>query len=126
MQEIFLFRGIPSALKGLELPAESRYEKGEIIYERDHYEKALGVLLTGKAEAVAQERSALRSFGSGDVFGAAALFGGGEYVSMIRATAPCRVQYIPEDVLRQRVAEYPQTALNYIGFLSEKIRFLNE
>ena len=125
MQELFLFRGAEEAWKTLDLPEEVRYEKGEVIYGRNAYERALGVLLSGKAEASARERSALNAFHAGDAFGAAALFGGEEYVSFIRALTPCKVQYIPEETLRQLFREYPQTAINYIEFLSEKVRFLN-
>lgn len=125
LQELFLFRDVPEALKGLDLPEEVCYEKGEVIYGRNNYERALGVLLSGKAEAVARERSALNTFRTGDAFGAAALFGGAEYVSFIRAASDCRVQYIPEETLRQLFRDYPRTAMNYITFLSDKLRFLN-
>ena len=125
MRELFLFQGVPEALEKLELPDEVGYKKGEVIYGRDNYERALGVLLTGKAEAVAQEKSALTTFLAGATFGAAALFGGEEYVSVIRATTDCRVQFLPEEVLRKLFADYPQTAVNYVAFLSDKVRFLN-
>lgn len=125
MRELFLFQGVPEALEKLELPDEVGYKKGEVIYDRDNYERALGILLTGKAEAVAQEKSALTTFLAGATFGAAALFGGEEYVSVIRATTDCRVQFLPEEVLRKLFADYPQTAVNYVAFLSDKIRFLN-
>ena len=125
MRELFLFQGVPEALEKLELPDEVGYKKGEVIYGRDNYERALGVLLTGKAEAVAKEKSALTTFLAGATFGAAALFGGEEYVSVIRATTDCRVQFLPEEVLRKLFADYPQTAVNYVAFLSDKIRFLN-
>lgn len=125
MRELFLFQGVPEALEKLELPDEVGYKKGEVIYGSDNYERALGILLTGKAEAVAQEKSALTTFLAGATFGAAALFGGEEYVSVIRATTDCRVQFLPEEVLRKLFADYPQTAVNYIAFLSDKIRFLN-
>lgn len=125
LQELFLFRDAQEALKTLDLPEEVTYEKGQVIYGRNNYEKALGVLLSGRAEAAARERSALNTFHAGDAFGAAALFGGAEYVSFIRALTPCKVQYIPEATLGQLFRDYPQTAINYIEFLSAKVRFLN-
>ena len=125
MENLFLFQGVPEALEKLELPDEVAYQKGEIIYGRDNYERALGILLSGKAEAFAREKSALTNFFVGDTFGAAALFGGEEYVSVIRATTDCRVQFLPEKMLRQLFVDYPQTAVNYIAFLSAKVRFLN-
>lgn len=125
LQELFLFRDAQDAIDALNLPEPIRYEKGSIIYGRDHFERALGIVLSGKVEAAARERSALNTFYPGDTFGAAALFSSGEYVSVIRAASRCRVQLIPEDTIRQLFAAYPQTAINYICFLSEKIRFLN-
>ena len=126
LQELFLFQDAQEALKSLDLPEEVSYEKGEIIYGCNNYERALGILLSGRAEAVARERSALNAFRAGDAFGAAALFGGEEYVSFIRATTPCKVQYIPQETLERLFREYPQMAMNYIVFLSEKVRFLNK
>ncbi len=125
LQQLFLFKNAPEAMIDLKLPEPVSYEKGDVIYGGDSYKRALGVLLRGRAEAVARERSALTTFHPGDSFGAAALFGGEEYVSMIRAATPCRVQFIPEETLRQLFADYPQTAVNYIKFLSDKVRFLN-
>ena len=120
-----MFENVPEALETVNLPESVVYEKGEMIYGRGQFQRALGVLLSGRAEAVAQERSSLTVFHAGDAFGAAALFGGEEYVSSIVAATACRVQYIPEDVLQQLFLAYPQTALNYITFLSGKIRFLS-
>ncbi len=127
LREIFLFCGAEEALEGLALPKAVTYEKGEIIYGAQDHPRALGVLLSGKAEAVAQQRWALNRFATGSVFGAATLFGGGEdYVSTVRALSRCSVQFIPEETLRDLFARYPQTAANYIAFLSNRVRFLND
>ena len=120
-----MFENAPEALKTVNLPESVVYEKGAVIYGREQFQRALGVLLSGKAEAVAREKSALNTFSAGDTFGAAALFGGEEYISSIRATTACRVQFIPEETLRRLFTDYPQTAVNYISFLSDKVRFLN-
>ena len=125
IQQLFLFQNAEEACKNLALPEPITYERGEVIYGSEKFERALGILLCGKAEAVTRERSALTTFRAGDTFGAAVLFGGEQSISTVRATTMCRVQYISEDTLRQLFRDYPQTAMNYIGFLSEKIRFLN-
>ncbi len=127
LKDIFLFRDAEEALAELLLPEPVTYEKGAAIYDTDQHPHALGVLLSGKAEAVAQQRWALNRFAPGSVFGAATLFGGGEdYVSTIKALSRCTVQFIPEETLRALFAAYPQTAANYIAFLSNRVRFLND
>ena len=67
----------------------------------------------------------LAAFGPGDTFGAAALFGGEGYVSRIRAVTGCTVLLLPEALLRQWFARCPRMAVNYIAFLSGRVRFLN-
>ncbi len=129
LTEIFLFSGLKPSQKqeiiGLLPPAQS-FSKGDVIYNTGHYEKALGVVLTGGAVARSGEVNK-RSFAEGDIFGAAAVFGEGEaYVSEIVATANSTVQLIPESTLTKLFEKQPQTAINYIRFLTQKVRFLND
>lgn len=102
------------------------FERGEIIYDETHFRNALGIFLSGKGFA-GNGSATKAAFGEGAVFGAAALFGAGEcYVSRIVAKTACRILFIPEDTLRALLAEYPVCAVNYVTFLSQKIRYLNE
>ena len=129
LTEMFLFSGLEKATK-IEilklLPSPMHFSKGEVIYNTAHYEKALGVVLRGGC--LAQSGTVTkRKFSAGDIFGAAAVFGGDEeYVSEIVATTDCSVQLIPERVLLKLFGQYPQTSVNYIKFLTEKVRFLNQ
>lgn len=60
-------------------------------------------------------------------FGAASLFGNSDcYISEIIAKTDLEVLFVTEDELTALFIKYPQTAINYIAFLSEKIRFLNK
>ena len=60
-------------------------------------------------------------------FGAAALFGGGgKYVSTVAAELPSEIIFLTEKRLTELFKAYPNIAVNYITFLSDKIRFLNE
>ena len=104
------------------------YGRGELIYDGADCPRALGVLLRGRAEAVspARETAVLSTFGPGAVFGAAALFGMEQpYVSRIRALTDCTVQFLPEEMLKRLFLRYPRTAVNYIAFLSSRVRLLN-
>lgn len=60
-------------------------------------------------------------------FGAASLFGNSDcYISEIIAKTDLEVLFVTEDELTALFSKYPQTAINYISFLSEKVRFLNK
>lgn len=68
----------------------------------------------------------LSYFTRGSVFGAAALFGDNkEYISRIQAVSDCTVQFIEQERLAEIFKLDEQVAVNYISFLSSKIRFLN-
>lgn len=127
LRQHFLFQGAEELLSdALALGAE-RFSRGETICDPATAERALGIVLEGWAEAVAptRERAVLAAFGPGDTFGAAALFGGEGYVSRIRAVTGCTVLLLPEALLRQWFARCPRMAVNYIAFLSGRVRFLN-
>lgn len=127
MEGLFLFQNLTRLPDLTQLPSPVSFARGESIYAPDDYPKALGVVLQGRAEAVAarRDRAVLNAFGPGAVFGAAALFGGKAYVARVRAAADCRVQFLPEDTLRAWFLAYPQMALNYMAFLTDRVRFLN-
>jgi CRP-like cAMP-binding protein len=73
-----------------------------------------------------KSRIILRDMMEGETFGAAALFGANElYVSKICARTPCAVTFISEESLRDLFSKYPECSVNYISFLSSKIRYLN-
>lgn len=119
LQGVFMFKDMTDIPAGL--PAAVDYPKGCAINGGN----ALGIVLRGRAEAVTREGAPLRFFRSGDIFGATALFGAADCISQIRAVSECRVQFIPQTLLESWFRRDPQLALNYISFLSDKVRFLN-
>lgn len=124
----FLFQDAAEALsEALALPV-CTFERGQIVCQPETAALALGIVLQGRAEAVADHRNqaVLAGFDPGGTFGAAALFGGEGYVSRIRATTACAVLFLPEPLLRQWFSRWPRMAVNYIAFLSDRVRFLNE
>ena len=123
----FLFQGAEALLSDALALGVKAFPRGETICGPDTTERALGIVLEGRAEAVSltREQTVLAAFGPGDTFGAAALFGGGGYVSLVRAVTGCTVLLLPEALLRQWFARCPRMAVNYIGFLSSRVRFLN-
>lgn len=128
LRQTFLFKGIEDVLDTAVLPAPVSFKKGETIYGATDFRRALGILLTGKAKAtpLSNDTIVLNVFTPGTVFGAAAVFSdGGEYVSRISAASDSTVLFLNESELSALFAAYPEAAVNYISFLSERIRFLN-
>ena len=130
-EDLFLLKGLTEDEKQkiislFETP--QKYKNGDIIYSADGFVTALGILLKGSAVAFTNNTGGvlMRKFKTGDVFGAAAIFGNnGKFVSTIIATADTEVLFIDESVLEEIFMLIPKASINYITFLSERIRFLN-
>lgn len=128
LKDIFLFKNADEAVEKTEFSAPKTFVKGEEIYNADTFEKSIGVIIKGKAKATTLSGDVfLTRFGRGDLFGAAAVFGDNkEYISKIVADSDCTVQFIEQEKLSFLFEKYPIVSINYISFLSSKIRFLNE
>lgn len=131
-EELFLLEGLSEKEKAKIIESFDSpllFKKGEIIYTADKFSNSLGFICSGKAFAVTNtgQELVMNSFGKGACFGAAALFGGGEkYVSTVIAKTDTEVLFISEDTLNSIFTDFPKTSINYISFLSDKIRFLNK
>lgn len=134
MQEynsFFLFddltdKQIKSILSGFDQARE--FSKNDIIYSSEHYSDAIGYIIDGSAFASTDNDNGvvMRRFSAGMCFGAAAVFGNeNPYVSKIIAESRCKIQFVTEKQLREIFKAYPQAAINYISFLSSRVRFLN-
>lgn len=132
ISDLFLFKGlkekeIKEIISFLDSPIH--FNKGDTIYSADKFEKALGYIIKGKASAKSDNADGffMKSFPKGSVFGAAAVFGNSDtYVSHIVANTNTEVLFIDEITLKTIFEQYPETSINYINFLSDKIRFLNK
>lgn len=105
-----------------------KFKKGDVIYSAEHFNNAIGFVVSGKAVAVTNNSDGviMKSFTAGNVFGVAAIFGNEkEYISTIIAKNDMEILFITEEELKAMFADFPKTAINYITFLSERVRFLN-
>ena len=126
---LFLFKGLSESeldlCRRLAITEEQTYRKGDKIYTPNNSKKALAVVLEGHVR-VWQGRVPMNDLLVGDVFGVAALFSTGEdYPSTVVAESACRILYIPQETVVRWMKEVPAVAQNYVGFLSDRIRFLN-
>lgn len=106
-----------------------KFSKGELIYSSDSFSRALALIVSGSAVAVTNNtnRVVMKKFGPGMCFGAAAVFGDNStYVSTVTADSETEIQFITEEKLTEFFVSCPKTAVNYITFLSDRIRFLND
>ena len=134
LPNLFLFRGLSSSqLKRIDraLPEPVAYKKGDIIYSTHHFQKAVGVILSGTVSVRSPQEQGqpllLHRLSAGDLFGAAALFDetASEYVTDLTALSDVQVRYISQEQMLSLFGEFPLVAQNYITFLSGRIRFLN-
>ena len=108
---------------------EKKFSKGETIYAPSSFKRAIGYIVSGSATAFTDNNNGvvMKTFSEGMCFGAAAVFGEGDiYVSKITANEDCSVLFISEAELKGIFETCPAAAVNYINFLSDKIRFLNK
>ena len=131
LKELFLFNGLKEAeIKQISnlLPKPISYKKGEVIYSTEDFPNAIGFLVKGKAFAMSSNEGLhMNSFSEGTCFGAAAIFGDNNtYVSTILSESDCKILFITEELLKKIFETNPKISLNYISFLSDKIRFLNK
>lgn len=133
IHELFLFRGVDDIVFEKAMSGDSfhlnKYMPGEIIYEPSRFEHALGVIITGSAKIATADgikNIILRTLGVGSVFGAASLFGDdNEYVTQITAKGTTTAAFFTQAAISEIINADRGAALNYIIFLSDRIRFLN-
>ncbi len=129
IKDCFLFTGLDeSEIQTLTAPLGEpvTFNKGDTIYSEEKYRNALGILLEGGAAAYSG-RVIKRKFGEGDTFGAAAVLSrDAQYISKITAEKKCVIRFIDENTLLHWFSLNHKVAVNYISFLSDKIRYLNK
>lgn len=69
----------------------------------------------------------LQRLTEGKLFGASTLFSdSSEYQTELKAGSESKVFFIPSEIISELIISEPSFALDYVAFLSGKIRFLNE
>ncbi len=122
-----LFHGIGKQARDLVISnADSRsVPKGETV--RQDRKGELLILLEGEMNVTGMNghSASLNTLRPGSVFGAATLFGGNGGVSVIRAVRNSFLIALDQKLMTDLVRQSEEFALNYVCFLSDRIRFLN-
>lgn len=127
-----IFRGcaLPDAMLCSEGFTLCSYASGETVYDRENYTRSLGIVLRGRVMIYKGSRERKVLIGEqekGGVFGAAALFGSfDKYASTIIAKGrETLIAFCSQELIRKAILDDPAIGINYIAFLSDRIRFLN-
>ncbi len=130
---IFLFRNmsperIQSALGDATFEIRE-YRTGDTVYSHDRFAAALGIVLSGMLDICRQKDGKtirINRLNKGDTFGAAALFGEvSDYPTHIVASTDAEVLFFEQCEVERLLRGDTDIAMNYIAFLSDRIRFLN-
>lgn len=108
--------------------ASVSFAKGEVIFDPEHFSRRIGVILSGSARVMSRKCGGvtIRILTKDMCFGVAAQYTDSDtYVSCIVADEPCRVLFIPQQVVQEGIRRSPELAENYIRFLTSRIRYLN-
>ena len=103
---------------------------GEEVYSREDFRRSIGLVISGslRAAKISSDgtETLLKSFGAGDVFGAAALFNEEQtYVSRVVSKQKSTVLFLSQDLLRTLFSLNSRMAENYITYLSGRLCYLN-
>lgn len=127
LTKCFLFDGIRSSSIDKAVSAGGGQMKvftgGERIGEN-----SVGIVMEGAVKVHSpsgKHKLAMRLLSVGDMFGVAALFSDGGYVTEMHAVGHTRVLFFSQKRLERLMSEDFHIAENYIRFLSGRIRFLN-
>lgn len=127
--ELFLFTGvsrqiIETAVQDAGCETVS-YINGENIFGPEDFQRKLGFVLEGSVRAYGGQ-VLLNVISTGGVFGAAALFGSNSsYCSRLQAAGSCEIMFFTEALVQKLISGHAVIAVNYVRFLSDRIRFLN-
>ncbi len=129
LSQHFLFSSCPPSL--LESAAAGccvkDFTPGQVLSQYDE-PPSLCILLTGAAAVYTpgeENDFLLRELHAGDTFGVANLFAAAPTVTRVVAVRPTCALCMKEDTVRHLLENDSALSMRYIGFLSDRIRFLN-
>lgn len=134
-ERFFLFRGIEQDAARIMKAVPFHiafFSAGEEICTKKRFEKALAFILSGEVVVYRHSEQGvgtvrLNRLSPGDSFGASVLFCDKEdFPTDLLAVKDTEILLIGQKDVETLLRTYPEVAVNYITFLSGRIRFLNE
>lgn len=107
-----------------------KYKRGDRIFFSEKNENKIGIIEKGEAVVLSEdgERGViLRKLGAGDAFGVSTLFSDQKnFVSNIVANSSSTVLFLSSNAVMRLLQNDQGFMINYIQFLSQRIRILNK
>ncbi len=133
IQNCFLFKGTDRAFVSRALADERcrlvETKKGAVVFDAFDYRRSLGFVFAGRIEVTkpSSSRYSMTTLKKGSAFGSADLYGEDtDVVTVLTAASDCRIVFFPLPLLEALMREDSAVAFNYIRFLTDRVRFLNE
>lgn len=133
IETLFLFKHLPAKdLDAALLLANGKYvtySANECVIDRFERDRVLGFVTEGELHVYGGRdcQILMNTLGAGSCYGASTLFSANEdFPTRIVAHKSSTVWKIPEERVLDLIRVYPQIAINYVSFLSDRIRFLNK
>ena len=106
------------------------FSAGEMIYSPDEFKSKMGFVLDGSCVVERQRTDGvsipLNQLSAGDAFGVISVFSdSGEFPTFIKAKKEATILFFDKSDVFYLVKNEPEIALNIIGFLGDRIAFLN-
>lgn len=121
----FLFRDLGEEKETVyEKLVVQNFAAGDVIYTKERFANALGIVISGEC-TVYNHQTELNHITQGRCFGAAAIFAKEAYVTTIKTKKASRIAFLTSEDLTTLFRTFPEMAVRYIEFLSERILFLN-
>ena len=134
LKNLFIFSGLTDEYlceirKKIKFSQQS-FEKDEIIFSKEHYEKRIGFVVAGECKVRrrrgADDTVALNTIGKYGSFGILSLFTpNAEFPTEIVASKRTSVIFIEANEMQALISEYKEISLSVIKFLAGKVAFLN-
>jgi len=133
MKNSFLFKGVNPDVMLMMLKEEScnieNYENQTTVFDKNNFRRCLCFVLNGKlsvVKPVGDREMPMKQIDKYGFFGAAALFNDATaYVTKIIAQKKTTLIMFPQELVSRYIILNSALALNYIGFLTNRILYLN-
>ena len=107
-----------------------KYKRSDIVCSRDSIDKRIGFVLSGKCEILRQRLDgsslSLNTLEPRACFGVLSVFSESEVPTEIRAVRDSEILFLSRDDIYALIAKNPTVSFNIIGFLADRISFLNK
>ena len=133
IKDLFLFEGIDEhevdALIDILKYETNTYQRGELVFSPEKFEKKIGFILDGECEIIHtsrdESRVVLNVLKKGDSFGILAVFRDESFPTEVYVKRKTKILFLESNELLALIDRSSRVSLNIIRFLAKRVGFLN-